>query len=90
MKDDGSPDLSHINELGYFLEKNINRKITIIQKSTVPIGYNEKFKNIFSAEIAKRKKQIKFNIISNPEFLSEGTAVENFLHPQRIIAGVEN
>ncbi len=87
--EDGSADLSYVLSVAAEIGKNLNRYTVVVTKSTVPIGTSKKIKNAIAAEIEKRGVNINFDIASNPEFLKEGTAIDDFLKPDRIIAGVE-
>jgi UDPglucose 6-dehydrogenase len=68
----------------------ITKHIVIVTKSTVPVGTSEKIRNIIQVELDKRKKSIPFDMASNPEFLKEGAAVDDFLKPERIVIGIDN
>jgi UDPglucose 6-dehydrogenase len=88
--EDGSADLKYVlgvaKEIGQLME---DYKV-IITKSTVPVGTSFKVKQVIEEELKKRKLDIPFDVASNPEFLKEGSAVEDFLKPDRIVVGVEN
>jgi UDPglucose 6-dehydrogenase len=88
--EDGSADISHVinaaKEIGSCMKENM----VIVTKSTVPIGTSQKVKEAVQAELDKRQVSLTFHVASNPEFLKEGNAVEDFLKPARIIIGVEN
>ena len=80
--EDGSADLSYVEEVAHSLGKIITEYKIIINKSTVPVGTSDIVKNIISSHT-----NIPFDVVSNPEFLREGYAVKDFLEPQRIIIG---
>lgn len=83
---DGSTDLSYILSVVEDLAQNISSKKTIITKSTVPVGTNEM---IYALLSEKGVSQELFHVVSNPEFLREGTAVYNMLHPDKTVIGLE-
>jgi UDPglucose 6-dehydrogenase len=87
---DGEADLSFIYKAAKDIGENINAYKVIVDKSTVPVGTGEIVKSIIYKEIIKRGKEITFDIVSNPEFLREGTAINDFMKPERIILGGEN
>ena len=68
----------------------MNSYMVVVTKSTVPIGTSKKVKEAIQDELDKRGVTIEFDVASNPEFLKEGAAVEDFLKPDRIILGVES
>jgi UDPglucose 6-dehydrogenase len=88
--EDGSADLKHVLEVASNIGKFIDHYVVVATKSTVPVGTAEKVRSIIKNELEARKSDISFDIASNPEFLKEGSAVEDFLKPQRIIVGVDN
>ena len=70
--------------------RNISDYIVVVTKSTVPIGTSEKVRKAVADEIAARKVDIKFDVASNPEFLKEGSAVADFMKPDRVVVGVDS
>jgi UDPglucose 6-dehydrogenase len=95
--EDGSADLSHVENVARAIGKVISCYKVIVNKSTVPIGTGKKVKHWINEEIAKRVQQgdnsaneASFDIVSNPEFLREGAAVQDFTHPDRIVIGAES
>ena len=80
--DDGSADLTYIFEAARMVAREIKENATIVVKSTVPVGTFQKIK-----DIAKSETTVPFNIVSNPEFLKEGAAIEDFMKPDRIVIG---
>ncbi len=82
---DGSADLSQIEQAAETIGKNLNSYKVIVTKSTVPVGTNRKIKSLIT-EHAPGKP---FDVVSNPEFLREGRAVQDFFHPDRIVIGCE-
>jgi UDPglucose 6-dehydrogenase len=88
--EDGSADLKHVISVAADIGKLMKEYIVIVTKSTVPIGTSEKVKETVRNELEKRGVKIPFDIASNPEFLKEGAAVDDFLRPARIIIGIES
>ena len=88
--EDGTVNMEYVFELAKKIGMSINEYKIIVNKSTVPVGSAEKTKEIISKELKKRKKQIEFDVCSNPEFLKEGNAIQDFIKPERIIIGCEN
>jgi UDPglucose 6-dehydrogenase len=88
--EDGSADLKHVLAVASDIGKFLDHYVVVATKSTVPVGTAEKIRTTVHSELKKRKKDISFDVASNPEFLKEGSAVEDFLKPQRIIIGVDN
>ena len=87
---DGSADLTSLWQVIDQLAANINQDSLIITASTVPVGTSEKIKQRFLQRLSEQEKSFSINIAANPQFLKEGTAVEDFNRPDRIIIGVEN
>lgn len=88
--EDGSADISHVLNAAREIGSCMKETMVIVTKSTVPIGTSHKIKDTVQAELEKRKVSLTFDVASNPEFLKEGNAVEDFLKPARIIIGVDN
>jgi UDPglucose 6-dehydrogenase len=88
--EDGSADLSYVLSVAGEIGKNINDYMLVVTKSTVPIGTAPKVKAKIQEELDKRNVQIEFDVASNPEFLKEGDAVNDFLKPDRIVIGTES
>jgi UDPglucose 6-dehydrogenase len=88
--EDGSADLRHILEVAAEIGRIITGYIVVVTKSTVPVGTSEKVRMTIQQELEKRKTDIHFDMASNPEFLKEGAAVEDFLKPERIVIGIDN
>jgi len=86
-QDDGSADMSQIEEVSRMIAENLNGYKVVVEKSTVPVKTSLWIKRIISLY---RKTDMGFDVASNPEFLREGSAVSDFLHPDRIIIGVES
>ena len=88
--EDGSADLQYVVAAA----RNVGRHMTdykvIVDKSTVPVGTGEKVRAAVAEELAKRGVSVDFAIVSNPEFLKEGAAVEDFMRPDRIVVGADD
>jgi UDPglucose 6-dehydrogenase len=93
-REDGSADLSYIENAARTVGKIINDYKIIVDKSTVPVGTGKKVYNWINDEIKNRgptnNNAIQFDVVSNPEFLREGAAVQDFMHPDRIVIGTES
>ncbi|MEG1685059.1 MAG: UDP-glucose/GDP-mannose dehydrogenase family protein [Bacteroides sp.] len=88
--EDGSADLRYVLEVAHTIGANINNYVLVVTKSTVPVGTAQKVKAAIQEELDKRGVTVKFDIASNPEFLKEGNAVDDFMSPDRVVVGVEN
>ena len=86
---DGSADLQYVKAVAKEFAKNIKKRSIFITKSTVPVGTAEKVRKIISDQLKKLDKDIEFDIVSNPEFLKEGTALDDFMNPDRIVIGCD-
>ena len=87
---DGSPNLQYINAAIKGIANNMEDRRIIVNKSTVPIGMTNIVRDIFSHELAKRNCNLEVDVVSNPEFLREGSAVNDFLYPDRVVIGSES
>ena len=88
--EDGSADLKYVLEVAAEIGMNIQSYLVVINKSTVPIGTAGKVKEVIATEQKKRGVDIPFDVASNPEFLKEGAAIEDFLKPERIVIGTDS
>ncbi|MGL5683314.1 MAG: UDP-glucose dehydrogenase family protein [Marinifilaceae bacterium] len=88
--EDGSADLKYVLGVAREIGENIEQYTVVITKSTVPVGTNEKVKHAIEEALANRGAQVPFDVASNPEFLKEGDAVNDFMEPDRIVVGVES
>ncbi len=88
--DDGSVDLSYVQNVATEIGKSLKSYSLVVNKSTVPVGCTKEVCKIIQAELDKRNIKIKFDVASNPEFLKEGTAVNDSLYPDRVVVGVES
>lgn len=89
-EEDGSADLSHVLNVAQEIGQNMNDYVLVVNKSTVPIGTAYKVKEVIADELKKRRADISFDVASNPEFLKEGDAINDFLKPERIIIGTDS
>lgn len=87
--EDGSADLKYVIGVAKEIGSHITNHIVVVTKSTVPVGTALKVKNAIQAELDSRKLNMEYDVASNPEFLKEGAAIEDFLKPDRIVVGVE-
>jgi UDPglucose 6-dehydrogenase len=85
--EDGSADMQHVIKVATEIGRVISEYIVIVTKSTVPVGTSEIIRGFIQKELDKRKVNVQFDMASNPEFLKEGSAVEDFLKPERIVIG---
>ena len=90
MGEDGSADLQYVLGVAESIGKYMNHHIYVIDKSTVPVGTAKKVRETIQKELDKRQSPLTFDVISNPEFLKEGTAVEDCSRPDRIVIGTDN
>jgi UDPglucose 6-dehydrogenase len=88
--EDGSADLSHVLAVASEIGKHITQSLVVVTKSTVPIGTAEKLRAAISAELENRNADVPFYVASNPEFLKEGNAIDDFLKPDRIVVGTDS
>jgi UDPglucose 6-dehydrogenase len=88
--DDGSADLVYVETAARQIGSLIENYTIIVDKSTVPIGTGRKVIGWVNEELAKRGQQVDFDVVSNPEFLREGSAVYDFTHPDRVVVGSES
>ena len=88
--EDGSADLKYVVEAARSIGRHMTTAKIVVDKSTVPVGTADIVKKTIGEELAKRGQQIAYSVVSNPEFLKEGAAVEDFMKPDRIIIGAED
>jgi UDPglucose 6-dehydrogenase len=88
--EDGSADLSYVMDVAREFGSNISKYCILVTKSTVPVGTAAKVKQIIKEELTKRGADIPFDVASNPEFLKEGSAVKDFMSPDRVVVGTES
>ena len=87
--EDGSADLSYVLQVARTIGQHLNKYVVVVTKSTVPVGTARKVKAAIREELDKRGAEVEFDIASNPEFLKEGDAVQDFMSPDRVVVGVE-
>ncbi|MGN6656501.1 MAG: UDP-glucose dehydrogenase family protein [Rhodanobacter sp.] len=85
--EDGSADLSYVLAVARSVGQHLDRYAVVVNKSTVPVGTADRVRETVAAELAARQVSVEFDVVSNPEFLKEGAAVEDCLRPDRIIVG---
>ncbi len=90
MGDDGSADLKYVLGVAKQLGQEMQKPLIIVDKSTVPVGTGDKVKAVIQEELDRRGVNIEFHVVSNPEFLKEGAAVQDFMKPDRIVIGSES
>ncbi len=88
--EDGSADLKYVLQVARDCGKYMTDYTLVVTKSTVPVGTSKKVKKAIEEELQKRNVAIPFDVASNPEFLKEGAAIDDFLKPDRIVAGTES
>ncbi len=85
--EDGSADLTHILSAARSIGQRITKRMVIVDKSTVPVGTAKRVEAAVQEELQKRGVDVEFAVVSNPEFLKEGAAIEDFMRPDRIVVG---
>jgi len=88
--EDGSADLSHVLAVAKKIGENLEKYILVVTKSTVPVGSSRLVRKTIEEALQKRGRQDEFDIASNPEFLKEGAAIDDFMKPDRVVVGVES
>ena len=88
--EDGSADLKYVLQVARTIGQNINKYIVVVTKSTVPVGTAKKVRLAIEEELQKRGVDVPFDVASNPEFLKEGSAIKDFMSPDRVVVGVES
>lgn len=88
--EDGSADLSYVLAVARTIGQKMNKYKLVVTKSTVPVGTARKVRDAIQEELDKRGAKIEFDVASNPEFLKEGNAVNDFMSPDRVVVGVES
>jgi UDPglucose 6-dehydrogenase len=90
MGENGKADLQYVLGAAREIGQTISHDMIVVNKSTVPVGTANKVKAIINEELSKRDKQYQVELVSNPEFLKEGSAVSDFMGPDRVVIGSEN
>ena len=88
--EDGSADLKYVIEVARTIGRHMTERKVIVTKSTVPVGTADRVAAVIAEELALRELEIDFDVVSNPEFLKEGNAIDDCLRPDRIVIGVSN
>ena len=90
MGDDGSADLQYVLAVAKSIGETMQKRLIIVDKSTVPIGTADKVKATIQDELDKRNVSLEFDVVSNPEFLKEGAAIDDFMKPDRVVIGADS
>ena len=90
MGDDGSADLKYVLQVAQSIGENMNHHLVVVDKSTVPIGTADKVKETIQLVLDNRNSDLTFDVVSNPDFLKEGAAIKDFMHPDRVVVGADN
>jgi len=90
MGDDGSADLKYVLQVAQSIGENMQHHLVIVDKSTVPVGTADKVKEKIQSALNVRDSALTFNVVSNPEFLKEGAAINDFMHPDRVVVGADD
>ncbi|WP_273276733.1 UDP-glucose dehydrogenase family protein [Maribacter polysiphoniae] len=90
MGDDGSADLQYVLQVAKEIGQHMQHSLIIVDKSTVPVGTADKVRQAIQNELEKRKLNIEFHVVSNPEFLKEGDAISDFMKPDRVVVGSDD
>ncbi|MEI7596074.1 MAG: UDP-glucose/GDP-mannose dehydrogenase family protein [Bacteroidota bacterium] len=88
--EDGSADLKYVIDVARTVGKNMKKYLLMVTKSTVPVGTAKRVRDAIQEELNNRGENIEFDIASNPEFLKEGDAINDFMKPDRIVVGIES
>lgn len=88
--EDGSADLSYVLQVAHTIGRNLQKYVLVVTKSTVPVGTAQKVRDAIREELEKRGEDIPFDVASNPEFLKEGNAINDFMSPDRVVVGVDS
>ena len=90
MGEDGSADLQYVLSVAKSIGENMQHHLIIVDKSTVPVGTADKVRTTIQECLNNRDSDLTFDVVSNPEFLKEGAAIKDFMHPDRVVIGSNN
>ena len=90
MGEDGSADLQYVKAVAKEIGENMINELVVVDKSTVPVGTADKVRKTIQSELDKRGLELEFHVVSNPEFLKEGDAINDFMKPNRVVIGADN
>ena len=90
MGDDGSADLQYVLAVAKSIGQSMQKRLIVVDKSTVPIGTADKVKATIQKELDQREIDLEFDVVSNPEFLKEGAAIADFMKPDRVVVGSDS
>lgn len=90
MGEDGSADLKYVKQVAQQIGQTITKDMIVVDKSTVPVGTADNVKKIILDELKNRDESFKVTVVSNPEFLKEGNAVNDFMRPDRVVIGADD
>ena len=90
MGDDGSADLQYVLAVAKSIGQLMQKRLIVVDKSTVPVGTSDEVKAIIQKELGLRGVDIEFDVVSNPEFLKEGVAIDDFMKPDRVVVGADS
>ena len=90
MGTDGAADLQYVLAVAKSIGASMIKELVVVDKSTVPIGTADKVKATIQKELNSRNSDLQFDVVSNPEFLKEGTAIGDFMKPDRVVIGADN
>lgn len=88
--EDGSADLKYVLEVARTIGAHLERYVLVVTKSTVPVGSSERVRGAIEGELRRRGVEVAFDVASNPEFLKEGDAINDFMKPDRVVVGVDS
>ena len=90
MGDDGSADMQFVLQVASDIGDNLVHDIVVVNKSTVPVGTADLVRKRIQDALDKRNSKLTFDVVSNPEFLKEGAAIDDFMRPDRVVVGADN
>ncbi len=90
MGDDGSADLQYVLAVAKSIGETMVKELVVVDKSTVPVGTADKVKATIQKELELRNSDLEFDVVSNPEFLKEGAAINDFMKPDRVVIGADS